>query len=186
MPAWAMISCASGYASTSRCRWSPIGGRPRPPWIRIGTRRSAASSKTGREPLVVEQELLRARMELDAAGAQVEAAPRLLDRPLVEREPDERDHPAVRALRERERAVVAGGEAGMPVGLVQAEHEAAGDAEPVHQLLELLVAADHPVDVVSEMDVRVEDVRVRRQLGPELVLPVGEQLLCTVERGLHP
>jgi hypothetical protein len=138
------------------------------------------------EPVVVEEELLCARMELDAAGAEVEAASRLLDRAFIEREPDERDHPSVRPLGELECPVVSGAEARMPVGLVEAEHEAAGDAEPVHQLLELLVASDHPVDVVAEMDVRVEDVRVRRQLGPELVLPVGEQLLCTIERGLHP
>src|SRR2546428_2799645 len=47
MPAWAMISCASGSASTSRSRLSAIGGSPRPPWMRIGTRRSAAIAKTG-------------------------------------------------------------------------------------------------------------------------------------------
>ena len=46
MPAWAMISCGS-YASISRASASAIGGRPRPPWIRIGTPRSAASSNTG-------------------------------------------------------------------------------------------------------------------------------------------
>ena len=86
----------------------------------------------GREPLVVEQELLGARMELDPAGAEVEAAARLLDRPLVEREPHERDEAALRARGELERPVVAGAEAGMPVGLVEAEHEGARDAVAVH------------------------------------------------------
>ncbi len=81
----------------------------------------------GREPLVVEQELLGARMELDPARAEVEAAARLLDRPLVEREPHERDEAAVRARRELERPVVTGLEAGMPVGLVEAEHEGPRD-----------------------------------------------------------
>ena len=46
----------------------------------------------------------------------------------------------------------------MPVGLVEAEHEAARDAVAVHHPLELLVVPDHPVDVVPEMGVRVEDV----------------------------
>src|SRR5581483_11096048 len=76
-----------------------------------------------REPLVVEQELLGTGMELDAARAEVEAPARLLDRPLVEREPNEGDEPPLGARRELERAVVAGAEAGMPVGLVEAEDE---------------------------------------------------------------
>ena len=46
------------------------------------------------EALVLGNELLRARMELDAAGAEVEAARRLLERPLVEVEPHERDEAA--------------------------------------------------------------------------------------------
>ena len=70
----------------------------------------------GGEPLVVEQELLRARMELDPAGAEVEAAVRLLDRPLVEREPHERDQPALGARGELERPVVARPEAGCRSG----------------------------------------------------------------------
>ncbi len=78
-----------------------------------------------REARVVQEELLRARVELDAAGAEVEAARRLLDRSLVERKPDERDHPPFGTGGKRERAVVAGAEAGMAVGLVKAEHETA-------------------------------------------------------------
>ena len=62
-----------------------------------------------REPLVVEQEALRARVQLDAAGAEVEAARRLLDRPLGEVEPHERHqrpplagaHASVRSLAAR-------------------------------------------------------------------------------------
>ena len=77
-----------------------------------------------REPLVVEQEALRARVQLDPAGAEVEAAARLLDRALGQVEPDERDEAALRARGERERAVVRGAEGRMPVRLVQAEHEA--------------------------------------------------------------
>ena len=45
------------------------------------------------EPLVTEREALRPGVELDPAGAEVEAAGRLLDRPLVEVEADEREDP---------------------------------------------------------------------------------------------
>ena len=47
IPAWAMISCAPGCASTSLRSSAAIGGSPRPPWIRIGTFRSAAIAKIG-------------------------------------------------------------------------------------------------------------------------------------------
>ncbi len=79
------------------------------------------------EAVVGRVEALRPRMQLDPARARVEAALRLLDRRLVQVEPHERDEPAVRALGERERAVVRGAERGVPVGLVEAEHERAGD-----------------------------------------------------------
>ena len=125
----------------------------------------------GREPFVVEQELLGAWMELDPAGAEVEAAARLLDRPLVEREPHEGDQAALRAGRELERAIVAGLEARVPVGLVEAEHEGARDAVPVHRADQLLVAADHPVDVRAEMRVRVEDVELGREIGAQPLVP---------------
>src|SRR4029077_17585083 len=75
----------------------------------------------GGKSLVVEQELLRARVQLDPAGAEVEAAARFLDRSLVEREPDERGQPSVCARRELERPVVSRAEARVPVGLVEAE-----------------------------------------------------------------
>ena len=115
-------------------------------------------------------------MELDPARARVEAAFRLLERRFVQVEPQEGDQPAVRALGERQRAVVRGAEGGVPVGLVEAEHEGARDAVLGHQLLELLVVADHPVDVVTEMEVGVEDVGVGRQQSPQLVIPLLDQL----------
>ena len=62
----------------------------------------------GSEPLVVEQELLGAWMQLDPAGAQIETAARLLDRPLVEREPNEGDQTALdRAANSSERSLPA-------------------------------------------------------------------------------
>src|SRR5206468_1682939 len=72
-----MISCASGYASTRRSRLSAIGGSPRPPWIRIGTRRSAASSNTG-APRVLERAVVRGpegRVPVRLVHAEHEAAP---------------------------------------------------------------------------------------------------------------
>ena len=101
-------------------------------------------------------------MKLDPAGAEIKAAARLLDRPLVEREPHEWDEPALRARSELERPVVAGAESGVPVRLVEAEDEGARDAVAVQRAEELLVAADHPVDVRAEVRVGVEDVEVVR------------------------
>jgi hypothetical protein len=60
----------------------------------------------GREALVVEQELLRTRMELDPPGAEVEAALGLLDRLLAEVEADEGDQPPPAAGGMLEGAVV--------------------------------------------------------------------------------
>ena len=60
----------------------------------------------GREPLVVQQEPLRARVELDPPRAEVEAALGLLDRALGQVEADERDEAALGARGELERAVV--------------------------------------------------------------------------------
>ena len=53
------------------------------------------------EAPVTDRELLGARMELDPAGAEIEAADRLLDRPLLEVEPDERDDPIGSSLLRR-------------------------------------------------------------------------------------
>ena len=58
------------------------------------------------QPLVVERERLRARVQLDPARAEVEAAPRLLERLCGEVEPDEGDERSARALGVGERAVV--------------------------------------------------------------------------------
>ena len=139
-----------------------------------------------REALVVEHELLRARVQLDAARAAIEAALGFVDRIFGQVEPDEGDHPPVRARGELERAVVAGAEPGMPVGLVEAEDVAPRDPVPVHGRLELLEAPGHPVDVVAEVRVRVEDVGACGQFGAELRLEAGKELFCSFERLAHP
>ena len=120
-------------------------------------------------------------MQLDPARARVEAALRLLDRRLVQVEPDERDQPPVRPRGEGERAVVRGRERRVAVGLVEAEHERPRDPVPRHDGLERVVVADHPVDVVSEVEVRVEDVRARR----EQALQLGVVELAQLERAFE-
>ena len=127
MPAWAMISVRLGVALDER---REPGRDRRQPAAAVDQDRHAPLGRELEhrpEPLVGRVEALRARVQLDPARAGVEAARRLLDRRLVQVEPDERDEPPVRARGERERAVVRGAEGGMPVGLVEAEHERARD-----------------------------------------------------------
>ena len=124
-------------------------------------------------------------MELDPARAEVEAALGLLDRALRQVEPDERDQPSLRALRVLERAVVRRSERRVAVRLVHAEHEAARDAGRVVDALELLVDADLAVDVVAEVDVRVEDLGVRGQQVAKLVFVPRQQRLRPLELLLH-
>ena len=96
-------------AAVDQDRHAPLGGE----------------REDGCQPLVVQQEALRARVELDPARAEVEAALGLLDRALGQVEADERDQPSLGALRVLQRAVVRRPKRRMPVGLVHAEHEAA-------------------------------------------------------------
>ena len=63
----------------------------------------------------------------------------------------------------------------MAVRLVQAEHERPRDPVGAHQLEQLVVVADHAVDVVPEVKVGVEDVGVDRQELPELPVPLFDQ-----------
>ncbi len=106
IPAWARISCASGYSSTRWARSAAIGGSPRPAWIRIGTRRSAARANTG-----ASRSSFR-RNRCARGWSLIPRAPRSRQRSassiglLAEVEPDERDQSAFGALRELERAVV--------------------------------------------------------------------------------
>ena len=137
------------------------------------------------EPVVGRVEALGARVQLDAAGAGVEAARRLLDRRLVQVEADEWNEAPLRSSRVRERAVVRGAERGMPVGLVEAEHERARDRVLVHQREQLVVVADHAVDVVAEMEVRVEDLRALGQQPPDLLVVPQDELELHV-RGRRP
>jgi hypothetical protein len=138
-----------------------------------------------RQALVVEEELLRTRMQLDAACPQVEAPRCLADRVLAEVEADERDHSSAGARPVGERPVVAGAEARVAVRLVEAEHEAAGDSVLVHPALEVLVDAHHSVDVGAEMRVCIEDLSVVRELAPELLIPLRHQPLGTLQRVVH-
>jgi hypothetical protein len=118
-----------------------------------------------RQPLVVQQEALRPRVELDPPRARVERSGRLLDRLFAEIEPHKRDQAATRAFGERERTVVRGSEGRVPVGLVHAEDERPRDAEALLNLLEVLVEAAEAVDVVAQVYVCVRDLSARRRLA---------------------
>ncbi len=137
------------------------------------------------EAFVVEHELLRPRMQLDPARAKVETTLGFLDRLFGQVEPDVGDHPPLRTSGELERAFVARSKAGMPIGLVETEDVAPRDPVPVHGRLELFEASGHPVDVVTEVRVRVEDVGACRQFGAELCLEARKELFCSFERFAH-
>ena len=166
----------------------PVGDR-RQPAPAVDQDRDAAlpcELEHRREPSVGRVEPLRARVQLDPACARVEAPRGLLDRRLVQVEPHERDQAALRALRERESAVVRGAEGGVAVRLVEAEHEGARDPVPGHHLLEVVVVADHPVDVGAEVEMRVEDVRARRHHPSHLAVVQRRQLERPVQYMGHP
>ena len=127
------------------------------------------------EPLVVQEEALRPRVELDPARPQIEAPCRLLDRLLRQVEPDEGDEEALGALGGRERAVVRGPEGGLAVGLVEAEGERALDPPASQEVGQLLERGDHPVNVPPDVNVGVEQLRAlgdeRARLG---LVPVDQ------------
>ena len=139
----------------------------------------------GSEALVVEQEALGPRVQLDAARAAVEAAPRLLDRPLGEVEPHERDQPPLRPTGRLERAVVRGAEARVAVGLVHAEDVRPGHAVGVHDPEQLVEAALHAVDVVAEVRVHVEDLCALGKLLAQLRVPEGAERERAFVRSVH-
>ena len=127
----------------------------------VGDRRQAAAAvdqdrhpalrgelEDGREAVVRQKKALRTGMELDAPGARIEAASRLLDRALREVEANEWNEPPVRSLGIGERAVVRRAERRPAIRLVEAEHETARDAVAVEQPAQLVVVAPHAVDVV--------------------------------------
>ena len=95
---------------------------------------------------------------------------------LVDVEPHERDQLVGRGRGVRERSVVRRAERRVPVGLVEAEDERAGDPVRALDLEQLVAVADHPVDVLAEMDVRVEERRPLRKLvarQPRVLLAAG-------------
>ncbi len=148
--------------------------------------RSAASSKIGERRSSFRRNFCARGWSLIPARSAVDDSRRLADRILGEVEADEWDHPSVRALGERDRPVVPGLESRMPVRLVEAEHEAAGDPVLVHPALELVVEPDHAVDVGAEVCVGVEDVGALGQLLAQLVVPLRHQQLSTLQRVVHP
>jgi hypothetical protein len=144
-----------------------VGDRGEPPTAVDQNRDPAlrCEREHGLEAWVVGEEPLCARVELDAAGAEVDAACRLLDGAFVEIEPHERQELGRRRGGVRECPVVCRRERRPAVGLVQTEDERAVDAVRALDREQLVPVAGHPVDVLAEMRVGVEDAGVARQLG---------------------
>ena len=84
-----------------------------------------------------------------------------------------------------QRPVVGRAERRLAVRLVHAEHERAGDAVGVHDPLEFLVLPAPAVDVVPEMEMRVEDLGAVGQQAPKLLVVAREQLLGARKRLVH-
>ena len=139
----------------------------------------------GRKPLVVEQEALGPRMQLDPACAEIEAAPRLLDGARGEVEAREGDEEPVRTLRGRERPVVRGSESGLPVGLVHAERERPADAVALEERDDFLVGRSEAVDVAADVDVGVEELDVLGQERSKLVVVGRDQAARAFESLVH-
>ncbi len=74
----------------------------------------------------------------------------------------------------------------MAVGLVETEHESAGDAVALLDPDELVEVADHAVDVVAEVHVRVEDLGALGQLRAHVRLEALEQRLRPGNDVGHP
>ena len=137
------------------------------------------------QPLVVQEEPLGPRVQLDPARTRVEAARRLLDRLLREVEAHERNQPSTGAPRVLERAVVRRPEGRVPVRLVHAEHEAALDPVAVVDPLELVVDPVEAVDVVPEVHVGVKDLRALGHDALELLVVAGDQSPGPFEHAFH-
>ena len=73
----------------------------------------------------------------------------------------------------------------VPIGLVHAERERPGDPVGIQDPLELLVLAARPVDVVSEVEMSVEELGVGGQHPAKLVVVARKQLLGARKRLVH-
>ena len=182
IPACAMISAGGEWRSSSRPSESAIGGRPRPPWMRIGTRRSAASANTG------SRRGSSGRKRCARGCSLIPRAPRSRHRTASSMGDSVRSrrtngHELVgRGRRVRERPVVRGAERRMPVGLVEAEDVRARDPVRALDRKQLVGVADHPVDVLAEMDVRVEDRRPGGELGARELGVLRQQAVRALDR----
>ena len=167
MPACARIRRIPGCLPVASTAWRPSAGMPRPACTSTGRRRSSASANTGREVRVVERELLRARMELDAARAAVERPLRLRDRVAVRVEAAEREQPSVGRGGLRDDHVVC---LRVPVRLVHRKDECAR-VDPPQRGEELLARAPVAVRVVrADVGMGVERLELA-DLGAEQLEP---------------
>ncbi len=152
----ARIRTAPGWRRASSTSPSASGGRPRPAWIRIGTPRAFGEREHVVHLAAVEDEVLRARMQLDAARAGRQAAFALGERIFGGVEAAERDQPAVAFSGPREHAVVGHAVGGPALGVVQREYARAAGVGGVELCQQLLERQRASVLVEAEVRVRVD------------------------------
>ena len=128
---WARISTAPGWRSARSTSPSASGGSPRPAWIRIGTRASSASVEDLVHLAPVEDKVLRARVQLDAARARRQAAFGLREWPSAGSRRQNGTSRALAFRRPREHAVVGHAVGRLALGVVQWEHARAARAGAV-------------------------------------------------------
>lgn len=124
-------------------------------------------------------------MQLDAAGAEVERPGGLLDRLLVEVEADEGDQQAAGTRGRGESPVVGRPEGRVPVRLVHAEAEGPGDPVAAEERDEVVVGSDEAVDVLTDVDVDVEDDGPGREKPKQLLVEDGDEGVRALEQVLH-
>ncbi len=164
--AWARISRAPRVSLGEPTVSRPSAGIPRPAWISTGRRRSSASATRSATAGTDEGEALRARVQLDPAGAGVQRPLGLGDGALVRVDAAERGQSAARVGRRGEHSIV---RRPVAVGLGHREDDPAGvgTLEPGEQLGRRLLVA---VGVVgTDMGVGVEELE--RAGGAEQRLP---------------
>ena len=139
------------------------------------------------EPLVGRVEALRARVQLDAARAGVEAARASSSGDSFRsRRTNGISRPPMRAAKASVRSFAALND-GCRSGSSRQNMNAREMPYSVHSSLELVVVADHPVDVVAEVEMGVEDVRVRPGMSArELRRRTARRARARVPRVGHP
>ncbi len=150
-------------------------------------RRFGCEREDGLEARVGDREGLRARVQLDAARSEVDAALGLGQGIVaVEREAHEGDQATVALACPREHAIVRHAVGREALRIVQREHECGVDVVLLHRGEVLLERQRHPVLVEPQVRVRVDDgAGLRQLLGERRPVLVEQAQSPLVARGRH-